>query len=123
MPTMRKRRHAAAAALSALLLAAGSAGAAEETLRYGRFGEVTVYHRAAVPGRVVLFLSGDGGWNLGVVDMARELAGLDALVIGVDVTRFLDALDRGSEGCSYPAADLEALGKFVEKKLGFPDYV
>lgn len=112
-----------AGALGAVLLTAGSAGAAEETLRYGRFGTVALYRRTALPTRVVLFVSGDGGWNLGVVDMARELAALDTLVIGIDITRLLRGLAGGEESCSYPAADFEALAKFVEKKLAFPAYV
>ena len=40
-----------------------------ESLSYGRFGQVAIYRPAPHPKNVVLFLSGDGGWNLGVVDM------------------------------------------------------
>jgi len=99
------------------------AGAAAETLRFGRFGTVTLYHATARPSRVALFVSGDGGWNLGVVDMARELAGLDTLVVGIDIGQYLKSLARSGETCSYPAADLEALSKFVQKKLGYAAYV
>ncbi len=38
---------------------------------------------------MILFVSGDGGWNQGVVDMARELAGMDALVAGIDIVHYL----------------------------------
>ncbi|HEY5998303.1 MAG TPA: AcvB/VirJ family lysyl-phosphatidylglycerol hydrolase [bacterium] len=113
----------ACAVLGALLLCAAPALAAEETVHYGRFGPVVLYSRAPVPSRVVLFISGDGGWNLGVVDMARELAGLDALVVGIDITRYLKNLAQGDGACSYPAADFEALSKFVQKRRGFPRYV
>jgi type IV secretory pathway VirJ component len=61
-----------------------AAGLDESTLEFGRFGTVHLYRQSAHPARVVLFVSGDGGWNLGVVDMARELAGLGALVVGID---------------------------------------
>ncbi len=71
----------------------------------------------------MLFVSGDGGWNLGVVDMARELARLDALVVGIDITHYLRNLASGPEKCTYPAADFEALSQFVQKKMGMPTYV
>jgi type IV secretory pathway VirJ component len=70
----------------------------------------------------VLFISGDGGWNLGVVDMARELAGLNALVVGVDIRHYLRSLETSQEKCVYPAGDFEALGQFVQKKLGYRQF-
>lgn len=101
---------------------AGRGTPASETLSYGRFGTVAVVRDTPHPSRVVIFFSGDGGWNLGVVDMARTLAGMDALVLGVNVPRYLKALDRGRESCSYPASDVELLSKYAQKKLGFPTY-
>jgi type IV secretory pathway VirJ component len=115
------------AVLVLVLLAAAvlpaRAAATEESLSFGRFGRVTLYHATARPARVALFVSGDGGWNLGVVDMARELAGLDALVVGVDIRQYLRQLAAAGDACAYPAADFEALSKFVQKKLGYPAYV
>ena len=94
---------------------------AEETfLEYGRFGKVSLYQGSSPPSHVVLFVSGDGGWNLGVVDMARELATLNALVVGIDIVHFLRDLGKSGETCSNPAADFEILSKFVQKKLNFP---
>jgi type IV secretory pathway VirJ component len=95
----------------------------EATIQFGRFGKIALYQLSAHPAHVVLFVSGDGGWNLGVVDMARELAALNALVVGVDITYYLKQLERSSEPCVYPAADFELLSKYVQKKLGFPQYI
>jgi type IV secretory pathway VirJ component len=95
----------------------------EATLRFGRFGTVTIYKTAPHPSRVVLFVSGDGGWNKGVVDMARELAAMDALVVGIDIIHYLRELSSSRDKCSYPAADFEALSKYVQKKFAFPAYV
>jgi type IV secretory pathway VirJ component len=97
-------------------------GADAEPLRYGRFGTVYLYRQKPHPAHVVLFLSGDGGWNLGVVDMAHTLAGLDALVVGISLPAYMKALATDQEACSYPASDLELLSKYVQKKLGFPAY-
>jgi type IV secretory pathway VirJ component len=96
--------------------------ASDETVTFSRFGTVTLYRQTPHPSRVVLFVSGDGGWNQGVVDMATELAKLDALVVGIDISRYLRALQTTTEGCSYPAADFEALSQFVQKHLAFPQY-
>jgi type IV secretory pathway VirJ component len=100
-----------------------SALAGEETLRFGRFGTVTLYRQAPEPSQVVLFVSGDGGWNLGVVDMARELATTGALVVGIDIVRYLKELEAGQDSCLYPASDFEALSQFVQKQLDLPRYL
>jgi type IV secretory pathway VirJ component len=94
----------------------------EETLTFGSFGKITLYYETPQPSHVALFVSGDGGWNLGVVDMARELASLDALVVGIDITHFVKEIESSSEKCLYPAADFEALSKFVQMKLNYPVY-
>lgn len=94
----------------------------EQTMEFGRFGTVHVYRASAIPAHVVLFVSGDGGWNLGVVDMARELTTLDSVVAGIDIRHYLRELEISGDKCSYPASDFEALSKFVQKSLHFPKY-
>jgi type IV secretory pathway VirJ component len=116
-------RAATALAVAGILLAHVPARATEETIVLGRLGTVTLYHQSPRPSHVVLFVSGDGGWNLGVVDMARELASLDALVAGVDITHYLRELDAATTMCSYPAADFEMLAKAIEQRLWYPAYV
>jgi type IV secretory pathway VirJ component len=97
--------------------------AQEETLHFGRFGNTTLYRQSDHPSHVVIFVSGDGGWNLGVVDMAKKLSTLNALVVGIDIVHYLKLLENSSEKCSYPASDFEALSKYVQKKLNFPRYI
>ncbi len=110
-----------------LLLFFGSramtAWAVEESLDFGRFGEVTIYRESPTPSHVVLFVSGDGGWNLGVVDMARSLAAMDTLVVGIDITRYLKETGRAQENCTYWAADFEELSHYVQKRLNLPRYL
>jgi len=98
-------------------------GIEEDHIEFGPFGPLTVYRQSYQPSHVVLFVSGDGGWNLGVIEMARDLASLDAMVVGIDIVRYLKHPVSQSEGCSYPAADFEMLSKFVQKKLNYPRYV
>jgi pimeloyl-ACP methyl ester carboxylesterase len=69
---------------------------------------------------VVLFLSGDGRWNLGVVDMARRIAP-KAVVIGIDFV----ALRRShgdSTKCWQPASDLEEIARAAERAVNLPEY-
>lgn len=96
--------------------------AKEESLTFGRFGKVVLYYETPQPAHVALFVSGDGGWNLGVVDMARDLASLDALIVGIDIGHFIKEMENSRESCLYPAADFEALSKFVQQKLEYPSY-
>ena len=105
------------------LFSAHPALAAERSLEFGRFGKVALYGAGRAPAEVVLFVSGDGGWNQGVVSMARNLADLGALVVGIDIRRYLASLAGGHEACSYPAGDFELLSKFVQKTLDLPDYL
>jgi len=97
--------------------------AREEQVHFGRFGTVHLYYQSEKPDRVILFVSGDGGWNLGVVDMALELAAEDALVVGIDIRTYMKALAASAERCLYPASDFEGLSKFVQKKLNYPAYI
>ncbi len=110
--------------VAALISGTVAGGRAEERpLTFGRFGTIHLYYGSPRPSRVVLFVSGDGGWNLGVVDMARSLASLDALVVGIDIVHYLRELARGPEPCAYPAGDLEQLSQFVQKEFDFPAYI
>lgn len=106
-----------------LLLYSVSSFALEKTVSFGRFGTVALYSAAEHPSQVVLFVSGDAGWKLGVVDMARELAAKDALVAGIDIRHYLKELEGSKPACSYPAGDFEDLSKYIQKMMAFPAYV
>ncbi len=92
----------------------------------GRFGTVTVYLPEGKPRSLAIFLSGDGGWQLGVVGMARALVGRGAVVIGADIRHYLDGLKRTAqrEGapCQMIATDLEELSHQVQKEIGMSEY-
>ncbi len=94
-----------------------------EVFTYERFGKVSVYRGRAEPREVVLFLSGDGGWKLGVLSMARRLVAQGALVAGIDNSHYLAELERASDSCVSPAVDLENLSRFLQSKLAFKKYL
>jgi type IV secretory pathway VirJ component len=116
--------------------------ASAETFALEPFGTLTVYRSTPRPAHLVLFVSGDGGWKLGVVDMARELASMDALVVGVDITRYIKTVvgaagaaapsaagaagaagaaappPHSAAACFDPAGDFARLGKVVAERFG-----
>ncbi|HSE43579.1 MAG TPA: AcvB/VirJ family lysyl-phosphatidylglycerol hydrolase [Acidobacteriota bacterium] len=95
---------------------------ADEVIQYGLFGDVHLYQKSATPSQTVIFVSGDGGWNQGVIGMAQQISSTGALVAGVDIVHYLRALKRASNRCSYPAADFEALSKYLQKRVGASTY-
>jgi len=99
------------------------AAAVEETMTLEPFGKTTLYRSTPRPAHVALFISGDGGWNLGVVDMARELEGMDALVAGVDIRHYMKSSTADPDKCWNPGTDFAELGKALEKKFGYPGKV
>jgi type IV secretory pathway VirJ component len=103
--------------------AASTAGAPNEVFEYGRFGTISVYRGHQEPRDVVLFLSGDGGWNLGVISMAKKLVDHGAVVAGIDIRHYLAQLEAAQEQCVSPAEDLDTLSHALQSKLGLKRYV
>ena len=101
----------------------GMAAAPAEVFTNGRFGEVSVYGGSTEPRDVVLFLSGDGGWNLGVISMAERLTGKGAIVAGIDIRHYLAQLEKSADECVSPALDLENLSRYLQARLGFKRYL
>jgi type IV secretory pathway VirJ component len=127
----------AAAALAVLPLWLGAAVAAppppavadqaQQHLQAGRFGRVSVYVPTGKVRSVAIFVSGDGGWELGVINMARSLREAGALVIGVDVRHYFASLHqaaaRPDAPCQLIAADFENLSHQIQKQLAMADYL
>jgi len=107
-----------------MVLLAGPVRAQDTTVveKFGPFGKVHVYVPSGEPQQVVLFASGDGGWNLGVLDMARSLRDNGAMVIGFSTPHYLWSLNRSKRKCGYPAGDLEALSQYMQKKHRLASY-
>lgn len=121
--TGMKSRTLALSLVAVACVAPSMAGQAPSaiTLNVPTFGAVTIYRPAKAPDQVVLFLSGDGGWNLGVVTMAEMLRREGALVVGIDIRTFIKNLDAGPS-CVYPAGPLEELSRAVQQHAGLPFY-
>jgi type IV secretory pathway VirJ component len=107
---------------TAVLVSATQSARAQPAMSFGRFGEVSVYRPTGNPTAVAVFFSGDGGWNQGVVDMARAVAANGTLVFGVSTPHYLKMVDQSGDRCAYFAGDAEALSQYAQKELGLPRY-
>jgi type IV secretory pathway VirJ component len=113
-----------AALVVLVALPAGSARAeAPQTQGYGRFGTLTIYRPAGEARDFVIFVSGDGGWNLGVVSMAEHLRDKGAIVVGVDIRHYLAELEKAGDKCVSPDVDFENLSHYLQAKLGIRHYL
>jgi len=83
-------------------------------------GEVTVYAPPGEARGLALFASGDGGWNLGVWDMAQTAANLGYWVAGFSTPGLLKSLESGDGECSDAAGLLDHLGDKVKTELKLP---
>ncbi|HAH26126.1 MAG TPA: virulence factor [Prolixibacteraceae bacterium] len=93
-----------------------------DTLRYGNFGKIVIYKPGNDPNSVVLFVSGDGGWNMGVVEMSQRLVQQGALVAGINIKLYFKSLYRTTSTCYYPAADFEDLSLMLQKRYRLDTY-
>lgn len=109
--------------VAVVALGVGPAHARAPTFEFPRVGTVHVYRPQGPVKAVVLFASGDGGWKLGVLAMARILADQGALVAGFSTPPYLRRLDRGGHRCAYPAADLENLSRYLQRRAGLRRYI
>ena len=83
-------------------------------------GEVTVYAPQGEARGLALFASGDGGWNLGVWDMAQTAASLGYWVAGFSTPAFLKTLESDDDECSDAAGLLDHLGDKVKTQMKLP---
>ena len=92
----------------------------------GRFGIAHVYVPEGKPRSVAIFVSGDGGWELGVINMARALRDMGAVVIGVDINHYFASLRHAAQHaaahCAMIATDLESLSHQGQKQIGLSEY-
>jgi type IV secretory pathway VirJ component len=95
----------------------------KDSLNFGRFGKIIIYHPSKTPTSVALFVSGDGGWEHGVLNMAKDVCRQGALVLGIDAKHYNQSLSKVSADCYYPAADFEELSLMIQKKYKMTTYL
>ena len=98
------------------------AHALERSIAFGKFGNLTVLTPAGEPNAVVILLSSNGGWSSTESVLARALTAEHAVVLGIDLRRYLAALAKSKLACQLPGADLETLSHSLQKQLGLRAY-
>jgi type IV secretory pathway VirJ component len=93
-----------------------------EPFNYDRFGTINVYRSHGHPRDVVLLVSGGAGWDARAASLAQRLADKGAMVVGIDVRTYRDALEKAGEACVSPASDFENLSHYVQSKLALKKY-
>ncbi len=96
---------------------------AVDTLYFSTFGKVAIYHPEKVPNAFVLFVSGDGGWNKSVIDMASHIVSQGAMVAGINIVHYFKILKTLKSPCYYPAGDFEEISLTIQKKYRFAQYL
>jgi type IV secretory pathway VirJ component len=92
----------------------------ESVLTVPIVGHATAYVPKTPASTVFLFFSGDGGWNLGVVDMARRIMP-KAIVVGVSYPALRKA-HASSASCWMPSGDVEEISHAAQRELKLPEY-
>jgi type IV secretory pathway VirJ component len=105
-----------------LLLLWSAAQCGAETLSHGRFQNLAIYRPGGEVQRIVLFLSGDQGWNEQLSRSAQLLASQGALVAGIDSRALFANLERDDAECVFPDGDLENLSHFLQAYYRLPSY-
>lgn len=103
--------------LLACLVVPAAIQAQPSVVDLGDLGDVSVYAPSGPAGTVVLFVSGDGGWETRVDLMASRLRDAGALVVGIDIRALLARLEV-AEGCGDPAMELSRTWEAVRGRLG-----
>lgn len=101
--------------VAACIIAAGPAAAGNEGL-----GLAAVYRPKEEVKSVAVFLSGDGGWELGVLPMAKKLVDQNALVIGINTPKLLKGLEAETGDCIDPASAILATARQIMAQNGVP---
>lgn len=70
----------------------------------------------------VVLLSGSAGWTDKEDALAQSLNEGGALVIGIDVPSYLQALAKDNGDCIYMVSDIEALSQQIQRSAGNSDY-
>jgi type IV secretory pathway VirJ component len=91
-------------------------------MEFLEFGAVPVFRPAGEPSQVVILLSGDKGVGAQEAEVGNALAGLGALVLAVDVPRYIDTVAQSKAECLYPGAELRELSQNGQARNNLASY-
>jgi type IV secretory pathway VirJ component len=74
------------------------------------------------PDAMVFVFSDLEGWNAAYDGVARTLAGMGAVVVGVDLPQYLRNLAASDDGCHYVIAEIEDMSERLQRDFRFARY-
>ena len=116
------------AAIAATLVACWAAApAAAADLRRATVGNETMADAAVVapqgePNAIVALISDSDGWTRARAAEADAMAAAGALVIGVDLPRYLAGVGKNTEDCTFLSGDVEEFGRLAGKSMSMKSY-
>jgi type IV secretory pathway VirJ component len=117
--------------LSLLILLTAAAGAQPPAvpdipgatrMEFVEFGAVPVFRPTGEPSQVVILLSGSQGIGAQEAEAGNALAGLGALVLAVDVPRYVETVAQSKAECLYPGAELRELSQNGQARNNLASY-
>jgi len=94
----------------------------ERIFHGGRLGTVSLLKPEQTPDALVFVFSDLEGWNATYEGVVRALAGLGAVVVGVDLPQYLRGLAASNDGCHYVVAELEDMSERLQRDFRFARY-
>lgn len=90
---------------------------AAETIAVESTGPANVYQTGPSPSHLIMIISGAEGWKGEVVELAKNLATADNLVLGIDFNSYRDNLKDDRFTC--PCGEFSRLNMYAQRQKGF----
>src|SRR5512143_2090007 len=114
---------ASLAVIVSLMVVASAEAALPNAMDGGeRLGEVRLFHPAATAAEVIFLFSDRAGWNDATNRAATALAAEGGEVVGVDLSKYLAALNASDDDCLFVMSEIEGLSQRVQRLIGFSRY-
>ena len=95
---------------------------AERIFQGGRLGMVSLFTPNRTPDALVFVFPDLQGWDAAYAGAARQIAGMGAVVVGVDLPQYLRNLAASNDGCHYVIAEIEDMSERLQRDLQFAGY-
>jgi type IV secretory pathway VirJ component len=94
----------------------------ERIFQGGRFGLVSLLKPERTPDALVFVFSDLEGWSAAYDGVARTLARMGAVVVGVDLPQYLRNLAASNDDCHYVTAEIEDMSERLQRDFRFARY-
>jgi type IV secretory pathway VirJ component len=98
------------------------APAAAPALELGMIPAPHIFAPAGTMKSNIFLLSDAEGWNATYDSQAKALSAKGALVVGIDLPSYIDALNKDEDDCIYMISDIESVAQQVQRSLGNGNY-